>query len=74
MTNTRYTRVVEQAAQMCGGHAELARRIGVAVEDVARWASGAAEPPPAAFIALSDIVLGSTMKLRRKTLLTGRDS
>ena len=73
MASTRYTRAVEQAAQMCGGYAELAQRIGVTVEDVARWASGAAEPTPAAFIAVSDIVLGTTLKLRRRTLLTGRD-
>ena len=74
MGKTRYTRAVEQAAKMCGGHAGLAKRIGVKLEEVTNWASGASEPSPAAFVAVTDILLGDTMRLARKTLLTGRDS
>ena len=74
MANTRYTKAVERAAQMCGGYEQLARRIGAKLEEVASWANGAAEPSPAAFVALSDILLGDSMKLARKTLLTGRDT
>ena len=74
MGNTRYTRAVEQAARMCGGYADLAKRIGVKLEEVTNWASGAAEPPPAAFVAVTDILLGDSIKLARKTLLTGRHS
>ena len=67
-------RAVEQAARMTGGYEQLARRIGVTMEEVAAWASGTAEPPPAAFVAVTDIVLGDTVKLSRKTLLTGRNT
>lgn len=74
MANTRYMRAVARAAEMMGGYEQLARRIGAKSEDVMSWASGAAEPPPAAFVAVTDILLGDTVRLARKTLLTGRDT
>jgi DNA-binding transcriptional regulator YiaG len=51
-----YTRTFRRAIDTLGGIQELARTLGVTVEDLQGWASGLVIPPPGVFLKAIDIV------------------
>jgi DNA-binding transcriptional regulator YiaG len=51
-----YARTLRQAAEVAGGEAELAARLGVAPETLRRWLDGAETPPMEIHLAALDLV------------------
>ena len=51
-----YLRVLHDACKTLGGEHQLARHLGVAVEEVERWLKGEAMPPDRVFLACLDLL------------------
>jgi hypothetical protein len=49
-------RTLAQALKDCGGEAQLAKKLGVAVEDLARWVGGQAALPVSVYCKALDLV------------------
>lgn len=60
MTASIYSRALMKAAQLLGGHAELARTLQVPMVDIERWIAGEAKPPRETFLRVVDIILDET--------------
>lgn len=68
---TAKRRTIRRAAAALGGEKALADALGVALEDVASWLSGAAEPNDGAYFAALDIVARGPL-LGRGSVANGR--
>jgi hypothetical protein len=52
-----YARALARAAARCGGHGELAKRLGVPLRDIEDWLLGQGEPDIAMFLRIVAIAL-----------------
>jgi hypothetical protein len=55
-TATPQMRTLARALKDCGGETALAKALGVATEDLARWLSGQAAPPASVYFRALDLV------------------
>lgn len=78
---TVYRRTLARAIEIAGGEETLARFLGSTLTEIAKWASGATNPPMPIFLAMVDIVAANDLtptalqnlpaaRARRSTLLT----
>jgi ribosome-binding protein aMBF1 (putative translation factor) len=56
-----YKRTFARAAEVLGGEDKLAEQLNVTLDDLKRWTSGAAEPPPKIFLHLAEILKLDTL-------------
>lgn len=61
--NHIYLRVLHDACKALGGEHHLAKRLGVAVQEVDAWLQGKSMPPDRVFLACLDIVQGEPRRL-----------
>jgi hypothetical protein len=54
---TVYSRTLQRACEVLGGLQPLAKHLGVAADDLARWIDARGEPPLHIFLAAVDVVL-----------------
>ena len=52
-----HRRLLERAAEIVGGKAQLCRRLGIERHSLEFWLAGRATPPPEVFFAAADLVL-----------------
>jgi transcriptional regulator with XRE-family HTH domain len=74
MWKARYMKVISQAAQTSGGYERLARRLGVAEQELASWARGIGTPAPLVCEKLALLLRKNAIQAARATLLTRRDA
>ena len=60
MTSSVYSRTFQKAAQVAGGHKQLARHLRVPLADLEKWMAGREAPPTATFLKAVDLVLDET--------------
>lgn len=60
-----YRRSVEMAAEILGGHEEVARFLGTSLEAVRNWVSGRAEPPLNFVMRLVELIEQKTVSAAR---------
>jgi hypothetical protein len=60
-----YRRSVDMAAEILGGHDEVARFLGTSLEAVRSWASGRAEPPLKCVMRLVELIEQKTVNAAR---------
>jgi hypothetical protein len=61
MESTVYRRTLSRAVAVAGSEEKLAQFLKLPLEDCRKWASGEADPPCAAFLALTDIVAANCL-------------
>lgn len=66
MPSTPKIRTLKRAAQIVGSCGLLADRLGVKIEDVTSWYSGAIVPDDNVYIALLDIVAGPSAGTKKR--------
>lgn len=60
MPSSVYSRTMQKAAELAGGHKKLARHLRVPMAEVQKWIAGAGTPPTATFLKAVDLVLDET--------------
>jgi hypothetical protein len=64
---TLYARTLRRAADLAGGEAGLARRLGVSDKEVHLWVRGLIDPPADVFLAAAEIVTQDELTALRET-------
>jgi len=60
MPSSVYSRTMQKAAELAGGHKKLARQLRVPMAELEKWIAGAGTPPTATFLKAVDLVLDET--------------
>lgn len=60
MVSSVYSRTFQKAAQLAGGHKQLARHLRVPLAELEKWLGGKEAPPMASFLKAVDLVLEET--------------
>jgi hypothetical protein len=60
MVSSVYSRTFQKAAQLAGGHRQLARHLRVPLAELEKWMGGKDAPPMATFLKAVDLVLDQT--------------
>jgi hypothetical protein len=60
MAPSVYSRTMQKAAELAGGHKKLARHLRVPIAELQKWIAGAGTPPTATFLKAVDLVLDET--------------
>jgi hypothetical protein len=55
-----YSRTLQKAAELVGGHAKLCRRLHVPMDELQKWIDDRAVPPIAIFLRAVDLVIDET--------------
>lgn len=60
MATSVYSRTLQKAAELAGGHKKLARYLRVPLGELEKWIAGQGAPPLATFLKAVDLVLDET--------------
>ena len=60
MGTSVYSRTLQKAAELAGGHKTLARHLRVPMAELQKWIAGKDTPPTATFLKAVDLVLDET--------------
>ena len=60
MASSVYSRTMQKAAELAGGHKMLAKQLHVPTAELQKWIAGAGTPPTATFLKAVDLVLDET--------------
>jgi hypothetical protein len=60
MASSVYSRTMQKAAELAGGHKTLARHLRVPIAELQKWIAGKDTPPTATFLKAVDLVLDET--------------
>ena len=69
---TVYARTLRRAAELVGGEAALAKRLGVTSTQLKHWLNALAKPPGDVFLKAADIVGDHELQQLRKQQIEGK--